>query len=241
MRKLVLLGLVATLGCGGGSSANKGQVDPGALDFCLAWGNGVCRLAFLCVDTASQDAAFRARYGTVENCSLALAQKCQTNQTGAQAFGPSCGPGKVVSQSAATTCQDNLDSMSCVDWMTTPAGDGCAAVCGGAPTGMDAGTGSDAGGDAGSSNGSVATTGQFCTVSGNLDCDRAFECDSAKASAAFGNLAGCKGFVSAVCVEDQCSGAYNPTLGASCVAATRAATCQELSGPPPTVCTSACP
>jgi len=44
--------------------AGNGQVDPASLDFCLAWANGVCRLAYLCVDTASQDVAFHERYGT---------------------------------------------------------------------------------------------------------------------------------------------------------------------------------
>ena len=144
MRRLALLGFVAFLGCGS-SGGGGGAVDPGALDACLAWANGVCRLAYLCVDPANQDAAFHARYGSSDQtCFDALMKRCQSNQTGSGAFGPSCGPGKVVNQSAVTTCQGTLDSLACTDWTAMPSG-GCEGICGASST-PDAGSGADAGG-----------------------------------------------------------------------------------------------
>src|SRR5437763_10322637 len=111
MRRLMVVCLVAMAGCGG--SSGGGKVDPGALDACLAWTNGVCRLAFLCIDPSAQDAAFQARYGTtMDACLDKLLARCQSNQTG-QTFGPSCGPGKVVDQTAAQACQDRLETLSC--------------------------------------------------------------------------------------------------------------------------------
>jgi hypothetical protein len=207
-------------------------------DFCLQWANGVCRLAYLCVDAAAQDAAFHARYGTsTDNCWQGLEKLCTSNQT---TFGPSCGPGKMVNQAAATTCTDRVDTQSCVDWMATPAG-GCENVCGAAVT-QDAGSGSDTGAGSDAASGSLATATQFCNTEGALTCDRSFECDSAGSAMAFGNLAGCKGAIAALCSSgDPCPNGYNQTLASGCVAATRAATCQELMGPTPTVCTSACP
>jgi hypothetical protein len=66
MGKPRLTALVILAGCGGGSG---GQVDPASEDACLRWANGVCRLAYLCVDTAARDAAFFALYGPdSDNC-----------------------------------------------------------------------------------------------------------------------------------------------------------------------------
>ena len=43
MYKLGLVSLMMVASCGGGSSA---PVDPASLDACLAWANGVCRMAY---------------------------------------------------------------------------------------------------------------------------------------------------------------------------------------------------
>lgn len=128
MRKLILAGLAMFLACGGGSGG--GPVDPAARDFCLEYSNGVCRLAYICVDAAAQDAAFHARYGaSMDTCWMAINKLCVSNQTGSNTFGPSCGPGKTVNQASATTCNDDLFSTSCVDWTTAQAGAGCEEVC----------------------------------------------------------------------------------------------------------------
>src|SRR5262245_25621215 len=97
MRKLGLAWLVLGLGLGCSSSSDKGSaaVDPAAGEFCLDWANDVCRLAYLCVATTAQDAAFHARYGASQaDCWEPLAKRCLSNQSGSDAFGPSCGPGK---------------------------------------------------------------------------------------------------------------------------------------------------
>jgi hypothetical protein len=126
MRKAKLMMLAILAGCGGGSG---GQVDPASEDACLRWANGVCRLAYLCVDSAARDAAFLALYGPdSDNCFQGLLGRCTSNQSVGNAFGPSCGPGKTVNQSALQTCDDNLMSLSCVDWGAAPAG-GCEGIC----------------------------------------------------------------------------------------------------------------
>jgi hypothetical protein len=248
MRNLVFASVTMILGCGGAgaTSSNAGPVDPAALDFCLAWANGVCRLAYLCVDTAAQDAAFRTRYGTgMDNCWQGLQKLCTSNQTGSQTFGPSCGPGKTVNQSSSKTCTDSLSSQSCVTWRAAQAG-GCEDVCGAAGqadagSGSDAQAGADTGAESDSATGSVATATDYCNTEGNLACDRSFECDSAGAAAQFGNLAGCKAFISSRCgLGNACPNGYNQSLGTACVAATRAATCQDLMKPRPAVCAMAC-
>ena len=63
MRRWVVLSLIAVSGCGDGSKSG-GAVDPASLDACLAWSNGVCRLAFLCVDTPDRDAENRRHHLT---------------------------------------------------------------------------------------------------------------------------------------------------------------------------------
>jgi hypothetical protein len=249
MKKLFLVAMATSIGCGGGSSSNggNGPVDPASLDFCLQWANEVCRLAYLCVDSASQDDAFHARFGSsMDNCWQGIEKLCTSNQTGAQTFGPSCGPGKTVNQASSTACTDNLASELCGDWKAAPAGQ-CEAVCGAATVPSDAGSHSDAtsttetGPAQDPSSGSVATATAYCTTAGNLDCDRSFECDPGGSATQFGNVAGCKGLISSLCNSgDPCPNGYDPTLGASCVAATKAATCQQLMGPAPAVCMSAC-
>jgi hypothetical protein len=115
------------LACGGGSGS--GPTDPAASDFCLAYANGICRLAYICVDAADQDAAFHARYGaSMDTCWMSINKLCASNQTGSNTFGPSCGAGKTLDQAASQTCIDDLFSMSCVDWKAAPAG-GCEGVC----------------------------------------------------------------------------------------------------------------
>jgi hypothetical protein len=249
MRKLALVSLLMLVGCGGGSSGSKdtGPVDPDSLDFCLQWANGVCRLAYLCTDAAAQDATFHARFGaSMDDCWEGLERRCTSNQTGSQAFGPSCGPSKTVNDAAAQTCNDGLDSQSCTTWTAAPAGP-CDAVCsatasGGTSSGGtgSGGAGSGGTGTGGAGNGSIATASQYCATSGNLSCDRYFECDAATAAATFGNLAGCRSLIASSCSDNPCPTSYDPALGASCIAAAKAATCAELMGPAPTVCTSAC-
>ena len=241
-RNLVVAGAMAMMACGGGSpSGGTAAVDPASLDFCIHWGNAVCRLAYLCVSAASQDAAFHARYGSsMDDCWQGLQKICTSNQTGAQTFGPSCGPGKVVNQTTAMTCTDNLDSESCVDWMNAQAGN-CNGVCAAGSVGSvpDGGAASD--GSSSQGTGSVATPTAFCNTESNLNCDRAFECDPAGAALAFGNLAGCKGLTATLCGSgDPCPNGFDANFAAGCVAATKAATCQELMGRTPAVCTSAC-
>ena len=252
MGNLAVAGAMAMMGaCGGGSpSGGTAAVDPESLDFCIHWGNAVCRLAYLCVNTASQDAAFHARYGSsMDDCWQGLQKVCTSNQAGAQTFGPSCGPGKVVNQTTAMTCTDNLESESCADWMNAQAGN-CNGVCAAGSAGSvvpDGGAPSDGSSvvrtDSGSSQGtgSVATATAFCNTESNLNCDRAFECDPAGAALAFGNLAGCKGLAAALCASgDPCPNGFDANLASACVAATKAATCQELMGPTPAICTSVC-
>src|SRR5262245_48540621 len=131
MRRMALLALVAIGGCGGGKG---GMVDPGALDACLVWTNGICDYAFTCVDASAQDAAFKARYGTSkDNCLDKMLARCQSNQTG-DVFGPSCGPGKVVNQTAVEACRDAFIGLACVDWMPAPT-QGCESICGASAAG----------------------------------------------------------------------------------------------------------
>jgi len=278
MRKLALAGVVLVLGCGGGGSSNKsaGTVDPASLDFCIDYGNGVCRLAYLCTDTTTQDAAFHSRYGTsLDDCWQGIQKLCTSNQSGSNAFGPSCGPGKQVSSASATACTDGLQSQTCDEWAVTPAGIDCQAVCSGAGTGGTGtgtggtgtgtggtgtgtggtgtgtgGTGTGTGGtgtagtgtgSGGSGTSSVSSHQAFCKTGGELQCDRAFECDPAGSASTFGNLAGCKAFIDAACTAgDPCPSSFDATSGAACIAATKTATCTDLMGPAPAVCDSAC-
>jgi len=229
MRRWVLLALVSVFGCGG--SKGGGAVDPASLDACLAWSNGVCRLAFLCVDAAAQDAAFQARYGAdTDACFNKLMARCQSNQSG-DVFGPSCGPGKVVNQAALQTCQDDLDSLLCTEWTASPAGN-CAGICG-APSGNpDGGGGADGGG------GSVTTPVAFCVTSGYVTCERGVVCDPASGI----TVEYCKSFIDQLCSAATCTSAFNQQAAASCVAALRTASCDViLNGPNPAVCDTVCP
>jgi hypothetical protein len=247
MRIYAFASLAITLGCSSSSSTSgTGSIDPAAQDFCLQWANDVCRLAYLCVDAASQDAAFHARYGTsLDNCWNGIEKLCTSNQSGSQTFGPSCGPGKKVDTTTAQACSDTLAAESCTEWTAAPAG-ACGGVCSASNSGGTGGSGATGTGTGGATtvggSGSVATAVEYCSTSGNLTCDRAFECESAAATSQFGNLAGCKSLISAACgASDPCPSGYNATLGSACIAATKAATCQDLMGPAPDVCTSACP
>ena len=239
MHERVLVSLMLVVGCGGGSSS--APVDPASLDACLAWANGVCRMAYLCVDSASQDAAFQALYGTgSDTCWDGLAKRCESNQPTGSAFGPSCGPGKTVNQAALTLCQDNLQSMTCADWEVAPAG-GCETMCSATTSGPDAGTKKDSGTGGG---GSVATQAEFCATYGNLVCDRGFECDPAGGTAAFGSIDGCKGLIAFACSSagsSYCPGGYSSSLAATCLVDVRAASCTSITGDtPPSSCDSAC-
>jgi len=237
MHKVALGFLMMVVACGGGSSA---PVDPASLDACLAWANGVCRMAYVCVDTAGQDAAFHALYGTgSDTCWEGLSKRCQSNQPTSSAFGPSCGPGKTVNQATLTLCQDNLDGMACADWTAAPAG-GCEGICSAPSSGPDAGSKKDGG----TGGGSVATAQAFCGTYGNLVCDRGFECDPAGAASSFGTIDGCKGLITYSCASsgsDYCPGGYSSSLAATCLADVRAASCTAIiNDAPPSSCTNAC-
>jgi len=254
MRALTFASVMVVVGCGGGGS-NKAaeQVDPASQDFCLDYANSVCRSAYLCTDAAAQDAAFHARYGSsADECWQGVEKVCTTNQSGSSAIGPSCGPGKTPNASAMT-CTDGLQTQSCVEWLATPAGTGCQGACSAASAGGTAGTaggtGTGAGGSGGTSSGGTSsggsgtvTTGtEFCKVGGELQCERYFECDPSGSAAQFGNLAGCKAVVQTSCsMPDPCPDTFNASLASGCIAAIKAATCTELMGPAPEVCTTAC-
>jgi hypothetical protein len=253
MRKLALATMIVILGCGSSSKKDAGPVDPDSLDFCINYGNGICRLAYLCTDASAQDAAFHARYGaSMDNCWEGIQKVCTSNQSGSSAFGPSCGPGKTVNDAAAMVCSDSLQSATCTEWMAAPSGAACQTVCSTATTGTGgssngtggAGTGtggtSTGTGGSGTGTGSVATPVAFCNTGGNLQCERAFECDPTGSASTFGNLAGCKALFQATCPDATCPVSFSATLAASCVAAMKAATCQELMGATPTVCDAAC-
>jgi hypothetical protein len=251
MRKLYLAGVVFGLACSssGGSSNGTAAVDPAALDFCIQFGNEECRLAYLCVDSGSQDAAFHARFGKSQDddCWQTVQKRCTSNQTGSDSFGPSCGPGKIVNPDSASACTDSLASESCADWTAAPAG-ACAAVCStAANTGGTGGTGASTGGTGASMGGtggnpvSLTTDTDFCNAEQSVECDRVFECFATEAAAQFGNLAGCNAFaVSSCAASEPCPAGYDAIQAAGCLAATKTATCAQLTGDPPAVCTSAC-
>jgi len=210
MRKPGILVLVIVAGCDGGGG---GGVDPASEDACLLWANGVCRLAYLCVDTAARDAAFLALFGPdSDNCFQGLLDRCTSNQPAGDAFGPSCGPGKTVNQSAVQTCEDNLMSLSCVDWVTTPSG-GCDSMC--------TGTIKDAGG------GSAMTLDEFCRAFGSLACDRHFECDPIGSATDYGDLATCKSGFASQCASGSsvCPAGFDGSFAATCLAEYKTATC----------------
>ena len=269
MRKLCLAGVVFGLACSSsGGSSGTAAVDPAALDFCIQFGNDECRLAYLCVDAASQDAAFHERFGKSQNddCWQTVQKRCTSNQSGSQAFGPSCGPGKKVNTDLASACTDSLESDACADWTAAPSGV-CDAVCstavnpGGAggtgavnPGGAGGtgaggtgaggtgagGTGTSAGGSTGNPS-SVATAEDFCIAEQSVECDRVFECFATQAAAMYGTVAGCKATIASDCASsDPCPSSYDAGQAAGCLAATKTATCTQLTGPPPAVCTSAC-
>jgi len=206
-----LMALVILAGCGGGG----GQVDPASEDACLRWANGVCRLAYLCVDTSARDAAFFALYGPdSDNCFQGLVGRCTSNQPIGNAFGPSCGPGKTVNQTALQICDNNLMSFSCVDWEGAPAG-GCESLCTGA--------GKDAGG------GSGMNLAEFCTAFGSLGCDRHFECDPTGSVSKYGTLSTCKAQLASQCSTSStalCSAGFDGSLAATCLADYKTAACE---------------
>lgn len=249
MSKLFFTSLVLTLSCGG-SKADAGKVSDESLDFCLQWANGVCRLAYLCTDEAAQDAAFHSRFGaSQDDCWEGLEKRCTSNQSGNSAFGPSCGPGKTVNSAAAQTCNDSIDTQACTTWSAAPAGP-CESVCDAASsgTGGASGTGGGSGSGGASSTGgtsgagAVDTPAAYCLTSGNLTCERGFECDPTGGTSVFGNIAGCKEFVAVSCASGTpCPNGFNATLASSCLTATKAITCQEfVTGAAPAVCSSAC-
>jgi hypothetical protein len=245
------------VGCGGsGSKKPAEKVDPASEGFCLDYANSVCRLAYLCTDATTQDAAFRARYGSsLDDCWQGIEKLCTSNQSGSTAFGPSCGPGKTVNASAMA-CTDGLQTQTCVEWRTTPAGTGCQGVCSAASAGGTTGTGGSSGtgsgggntaggtsggGTSGGGTGTVNTGTAFCTVGGELQCERLFECEPDEAAAAFGNLAGCKTLIQTSCTAaDPCPASFSASLASACITAITTATCTELMGPAPEICTSAC-
>lgn len=151
MRAFTLVSLLV-VGCGGGGSQQAAQkVDPASEDFCLEYANSVCRLAYLCTDESTQDAAFHARYGSsLDDCWQGIEKLCTSNQSASTAFGPSCGPGQSLNATAAA-CTDGLESQTCLEWQTTPAGTGCQGVCSSASGGGAGGTSGSGGTGAGGS------------------------------------------------------------------------------------------
>jgi hypothetical protein len=260
MRKLGLAWLLLGLGCSGGGGSDKGNaaVDPAAQDFCIDWSNGVCRLAYLCVDAGAQDAAFHARYGASQDKCFDTVQKlCTSNQSGSQAFGPSCGPGKKVNSTAASLCTQNLEIETCTEWMAAPDG-ACGSACSsvgnvgsGGASGNVAGAGNAVGSVAGAGNavgagggatnpGGMSATMQFCAMETSVQCDRIFECDPTDAMAVFGTVEACKTATAAQCASRDCPNGIDSAKAAGCLEATKTATCDQLMGPAPEVCTSIC-
>jgi len=215
MRKSGLCALLILAGCGDGS----GQVDPANEDACLLWANGVCRLAYLCVDSASRDAAFVALYGSSsDTCFQGLQKRCTSNQPAGNSFGPSCGPGKAVSQTSLQTCDNNLLSLSCADWQAAPAG-GCEDIC--APARMDAGGGGP----------SMALT-DFCVAFGKLGCERHFACDPSGSASTYGDLSACKATLTSECTSNSdavCPAGFDGSFAATCLAEYAAASCAIVS------------
>ncbi len=251
-----LVGVVAVAGMGCSSNSDSGQsggtTDPASLDFCLHWANDVCRLAYQCADSAAQDTSFHARYGkTQDDCWQSIEPLCASNQSGAQAFGPSCGPGKHVNSAAANTCTDALESDACADWTAAPAGT-CDTVCsaavgntGGGGSGNGTG-GAGSGGTANSSGGapanpgSLATASDYCVAYNDTLCDRIFECDAAEAAALGGTVESCKSESAATCAGNPCPAGYDATSAAACLAAAKNGPCSQFMSDPPAVCTAAC-
>jgi hypothetical protein len=209
MSKPGLLALVFLAGCGGGN----GPVDPASEDACLLWANGICRLAYLCVDTASQDAAFLAMFGPdFDNCFQGLLKRCTSNQPATDSFGPSCGPGKTVNQTALRACDNDLMSLSCVDWTNARAG-GCESIC--AAAGKDAGAGS------------AMPSAEFCGAFGSLGCERHFECDATRSANAYGDLPSCKSLFAGQCTGGNalCANGFDGSYAATCLAEYKTASC----------------
>ena len=203
------LALVLLVGCGGGD----GQIDPASEDACLLWANGVCRLAYLCVDTASRDAAYLAMFGPdSDNCFQGLLKRCTSNQPASDSFGPSCGPGKTVNQTALQSCDSNLMSLSCVAWATARAG-GCENIC--------AAAGKDAGG------GAAIALAEFCAAFGSLGCDRHFECDATGSATTYGDLSTCRSRLAGQCTSGTplCSNGFDGSYAATCLAEYKTASC----------------
>lgn len=267
MRKLGVAWLVLGLGLGSGcSSSDKGggAVDPAAQDFCLHWANEICRLAYLCTDASAQDAAFHARYGaSIDTCWDGLDKRCESNQTGSGAFGPSCGAGKKVNADFESLCTSTLESEACEVWMLAPSPTVCELVCstsgigpgiggsgnagglgngtGNAPNGGGGAGNAPGTGGSGTTSGSLTTAEGFCEAFNNVMCDRTFECKPAEA-AQNGTLADCKASIAPFCMslDNFCPG-YDATSAAGCVAAAKSATCTELEGDAPAVCNMTCP
>jgi hypothetical protein len=256
MRKFDLAVVVLALGCSSASDKGSAAVDPASEDFCLKWANAVCRMAYQCVDAGAQDAAFHSRYGaTKDACWQSLEPRCTSNQSGGQAFGPSCGPGKKVNDTLADVCTDALDIESCVSWNVAPAGP-CSAVCdaagtvggAGGPGSGNAGSGNAGSGNAGTggiggsstSTGAVTTSRQFCDLEQSLLCDRIFECQP-EAAGLLGTLASCKSAAAADCATsgEFCPGGYDATKGAQCVTLVKTSTCDQLMSEPE-ACVAAC-
>ena len=220
MRKIVLAGLIAVAGCGG-KNDGSGTVDPASQSACLDWANGVCRLAYLCVDEASRNADFQSRFGAdMEACWMGLLNRCLSNQSASSAFGPSCGPGKVVNQSAVTACRDDLDTLLCADWLVNQAGN-CSNLCTMATSTPDGGT-------SGPDGGGASTEAEYCLLTTALLCDRFGECDPASL-VPLGGVAGCKAFFVDLCGEPGlCPGGFNPSPVPACLNEIRAASCAVI-------------
>jgi hypothetical protein len=257
MRKFYAACVVLALGCSSsGSNPGNGAVDPASLDFCLEWANGVCRLAYLCVDAGAQDSAFHSRYGSSkDDCWQSVEKYCTSNQTGSQTFGPSCGAGKEVNDDLASACTESLETATCADWTAAPAGT-CGSVCnvarnggaGGSPGAGGSGSGGTgtgaagmSSGGSGASTGSLSTPSEFCIAAQSATCDRIFECNAAAAAALFGTVADCKTTTTAECTtRDLCLGGYDATKAAGCMSELKGQTCQQLQGEVPAVCSEAC-
>ena len=186
------------------------------------------------MDASEQDDAFQARYGkSQDDCWQGVDEYCTSNQTGSETFVPSCGPGKQLNSDLASACIDSLASETCDEWPATPAGD-CDSVCSSA---SNPGSGEGSGD---TSSDSTATARDFCKAVASSQCERLFDCKPAQADAVV-DVDECKAALGASCSNPSlCPGGYDAEKGAACVMATKTATCEELMGPAPEACSTAC-
>jgi hypothetical protein len=90
----------------------------------------------------------------------------------------------------------------------------------------------------------VATQADFCNTTGNISCDRFFECDPGGAASMIGTLAVCRELIAYSCTsagDTFCPNGYTASLAPTCLADMREASCTVVNanGDVPS-CDSAC-